>query len=291
MGEAKKQSNKHTTLLGQTIPHHTAGSLTGGKCIAKHESPYKENCSCSHRWQAFEKALEQNAMYNLSDEQLGSAGEGSWSLLFRGGAKAVAKLAKQGAKVALSAENKGMYRHQLGKPRQGDWNIDRAKYNFKWDCNKPYYHEAHHVLPDATLRTALIDIFEKPEMARHVVTEVLNAPYSVHDKDNMMILPMDEQVGEMLQLPIHRETKQCSHGLYDMYVLKKLALRLRRTLKEIMKKHDEGGGEPRFKDLAKAIEAVSSEVYVEVASVRRVHGVVSIEEFGKKMVTPTPSSA
>ncbi|MCY1036648.1 hypothetical protein OV207_34750 [Corallococcus sp. BB11-1] len=192
MGNAKKQSTRHMELLGQTVPHHTAGGLTGGKCIAKHESPYKENSSCSHRWQAFEKALEQKDRYNLSDERLRSAGDGAWSPLFRGGAKAVEKLAKRGEKVALSDENKGMYRHLQGKPGKGDWDVDRGKYNFKWDCNKPYYHEAHHVLPDATLRTALIEAFENPEITLQVVSEILNAPYSVHDKDNMLILPSEE---------------------------------------------------------------------------------------------------
>ncbi|RYZ16476.1 MAG: hypothetical protein EOO70_04365, partial [Myxococcaceae bacterium] len=157
---------------------------------------------------------------------------------------------------------------------------------FKWDCNKPYYHEAHHVLPDATLRTALIEAFENPEITLQVVSEILNAPYSVHDKDNMLILPMDERVGEVLQLPIHRETKQCSHGLYDVYVLHKLGSRLRKTLKQIMDKHDEEGGEPMFKDLAKAIEALSIEIHGEVASATRVHGVRSIEEFGRKFAPP-----
>ncbi|RKG84018.1 AHH domain-containing protein [Corallococcus terminator] len=240
MGKAKTQSNKHMELLGQTIPHQTVGSLSGGKCIAKHEVPYNENCSCSHRWQAFEKAVEHSDMYKLSDADLdvGCAKP----MLFRGGADAVAKLAKQGVSAALSAENKGMYLRAVDKPRVGDWEVDRSKYNFKWDCNKPYYHEAHHVVPDATLRVALTDIFKtSAELAFQVMCEVLDAPYNVHGKDNMIILPMDERVGEMLQLPIHRETKQCSHGAYDLYIKDKLKARFRTALREIMKKHDEEG--------------------------------------------------
>lgn len=281
------KSDKHLLALQKTPSHHTVGGLNGGKCIAKHEPPYKPGCSCSHRWQAFEKALEKASLYNqyeVKDEQ----GDGSWELLFRGGSKAVAKLEKRGEKeVVLSSENKGMYRHKVNKPRKGDWDVGR-EYNFKWDCNKPYYHEAHHVIPDATLRDVLVQVFPKPELAIKVASEILDAPYNVHHKDNMLILPMDEQVGNLLKLPIHRETKQCNHTEYDLYVGDKLKNRLRAALEQIMEKHDEEGEEPRYKDLAEAIEAISSETYDEVASARRVHGLTSIEALGQRMRPPSP---
>ncbi|PTL80012.1 AHH domain-containing protein [Vitiosangium sp. GDMCC 1.1324] len=284
------KSNKHLELLEKPVPHHTAGGPSGGKCIAKHEPPYKENCSCSHRWQAFEKALEKASQYEVTDEQLRSLGDGRWALLFRGGAKAVTRLAKRGETAALSSDNKGMYRHEVQKPREGDWDVARGKYNFKWDCNKPYYHEAHHVVPDATLRAVILKVFPKPELAIRVASEVLDAPYNVHHKDNMIILPMDERVGDLLQLPIHRETKQCNHTAYDEYVERKLDEHLRAALEQIMDKHDEEGGEPRYKELAEAIEEVSRETYGEVASARRVHGVTSIEALGQMMRPPSPAS-
>ncbi|MFY0526212.1 AHH domain-containing protein [Archangium gephyra] len=286
------KSDKHLEFLGKPVPHHPAGGLSGGKCIAKHEPPYKENCSCSHRWQAFEKALEKASQYEVTDEQVRSSGDKRWGLLFRGGAKAVTRLEKRGETVALSSENKGMYRHEVQRPQKGDWDVARGKYNFKWDCNKPYYHEAHHVVPDATLRAVIQKVFsKKPELAIRVASEMLNAPYNVHHKDNMIILPMDERVGDLLQLPIHRETKQCNHTAYDMYVEKKIETRLRAALREIMKKHDEERGEPQYKDLAKAIEEVSRATYDEVANARRAHGVTSIDEFGKKMLPSSPTSS
>ncbi|HYO71587.1 MAG TPA: AHH domain-containing protein [Archangium sp.] len=231
------KSDKHLLALQKTPSHHTAGELSGGKCIAKHEPPYKPGCSCSHRWQAFEKALENKGYYN---DKVTSSGNGHWELLFRGGAKAVAKLEKRGEAVALS-ENKGMYRHKVQMPQPGGWDVG-VKYNFMWDCNKPYYHEAHHVVPDATLRDVIVKVFPNPMIAIRVASEMLDAPYNVHHKDNMIILPMDEQVGDLLGLPIHRETTQCNHTAYDLYVGDKLKDRLRTALEQIMEKHNEEGG-------------------------------------------------
>jgi hypothetical protein len=283
-------TSKHLALLEKPIPHHTAGGVTGGKCLAKHEPAYKEGCSCSHRWQAFEKAVDQKDLYKLTETQLRTLGDGPWSLLFRGGQKAVNKLAKKGETVTLSPENKGMYFHQVGKPGPGDWDIDRGKRNFKWDCNKPYYHEAHHVVPDATLRKALLEVFEA-DVAVRVVSEMLDAPYSVHHKDNMLLLPMDERVGDLLHLPIHRETKQCSHGVYDKYVEGRLITRLQKALEEIMEKHEEEGDEPKFKDLAKAIEAEARALHPQVTAARRDQGVASIEQFGAKLMPPSPKTS
>ena len=276
--------SKHLAWQGKAVPHHTAGSLSGGKCLAKHLPNYEVSKSCSHRWQAFEKAVTREAMYTLTDEQVRGLGEGRWSLLFRGGRKVVNRLLTAGQSAALSADNKGMYVHEVDKPAKGDWDVDRGNRNFKWDCNTPYYHEAHHVIPDATLRTALLEVFDA-ELALLVVSEMLNAPYSVHHQDNMLILPMDQRVGELLQLPIHRETKQCSHTVYDTYVRRLLIRALRGALEQIMKKHDEEGGEPRFKDLAREVERLARNTYEEVAAARRAHGVSSIEEYGAKLLS------
>ncbi|NTX02423.1 AHH domain-containing protein [Myxococcus sp. CA040A] len=287
------KADKHILALQKTPSHVTAGGLSGGKCIAKHSPPYKENCSCSHRWQAFKQALkaENASRYNVPEEHVSSQGNGRWSLLFRGGAKAVARLAKRGETAALSSENKGMYQHEVQKPQQGDWDISESKYNFKYDCNKPYYHEAHHVVPDATLRTVMVKVFPKPELAVLVATEMLDAPYNVHHMDNMIILPMDERVGDLLQLPIHRETRQCNHTAYDLYIEQKVEKRMRAALRDIVKKHREEGGEPKYKDLAAAVEAISKQTYVEVANARRTHQAKSLEELGAKLLPSSPQGA
>ncbi|HYO65365.1 MAG TPA: AHH domain-containing protein [Archangium sp.] len=281
------ESTKHVEFLGQTIPHHPSGTVTGGKCFAKgHKSDYDENCSCSHRWQAFEKAVDNADLYRLTDKQVRALGGGTWMLFFRGGDDDASDLANRGRTVARFLLNKQMYLLEVPKPKVGDWDVARSKRNFKSWCNLPYYHEAHHVVPDATLRDELLRVFGEEgggsnEFAIWVVTGLLHAPYNIHYKDNMIILPMDERVGDVLQLPIHRETKQCNHTSYDEYIGAQLKSRLRAQLREVMKKHDEEKGEPKLKDLAESIEALSRQLYDEVSKARREGGFRSIEQMGQ----------
>ncbi|AKQ64711.1 hypothetical protein A176_001623 [Myxococcus hansupus] len=242
--------------------------------------------SCTHRWQAFEKALENKATYALTEAQLKALGSGKWSLLFRGGGKVVSKLVGAGEKVALSPENKGMHLRELAKPGEGDWDIGHGR-NFKWDCNVPYYHEAHHVIPDATLRTALTKVFDGP-VSVWVASKMLDAPYCVHHKDNMLILPLDARVGDVLQLPIHRETKQCSHTTYDEFILNKLVTLMQKVQEEILEEHDKDDDAPKTRDLARSIEREADALYSQVVAARREHKVVSLEEYGQKMLSTPP---
>ncbi|WP_395808805.1 hypothetical protein [Archangium minus] len=272
-------------FLGKGIPHKEVRAKNGGRCLAKHEPGYKEKCSCSHRWQAFEQALAHSGTYKLQK----AVGEGSWELLFRGNHKAVAAVVNRGLKATLSPDNKGMYLHEVAKPRPEDWDISRDKRNFKWDCNVPYYHEAHHVVPDATLRKIFLAIFGPEEggsneLVIKVVAEVLEAPYCVHHMENMLILPMDEKVGDALQLPIHRETKQCSHSAYDEYVEARLKSSLMAALEQIMKKHkEEKTEEPKYKDLATTLTKEAETLYGEVAAARRTQGFTSVEQMGQRL--------
>ncbi|MCY1078317.1 AHH domain-containing protein [Archangium lansingense] len=278
-------TTKHIAFEGRKIPHLSVGDVEGGKCLAKHEPGFKEQ-SCFHRWQAFKKALENKGKYKLDRTRLGKVGTGRWSILFRGGAKTVNALKAKGEKhVSVSPDNKGMYLHEVNKPsKEEDWDVDPGNRNFKWDCNVPYYHEAHHVIPDATLRTGLLEVFKKnAAVAAWVAEKMLDAPYCVHHKDNMLILPMDQLVGEVLELPIHRETKQCSHNLYDIYILSKVKEAIQEVQEQIMEEHDkQDENAPKTKNLAKSLETVARTTYEEVAEARKKHGIVSVEEIGRR---------
>lgn len=284
-------TTKHLAFLGKGIPHHTSGGATGGKCIAKHVPSYEPTqSSCTHRWQAFEKAMENKGTYKLTDDQVKALGGGKWSLLFRGGQKVVSKLVAARETAEVSTENKGMYQHLVAKPGKGeDWDVGHGR-NFKWDCNVPYYHEAHHVVPDATVRTALMKVFDA-QVAVWVATKMLEVPYCVHHKDNMLILPMDARVGDVLQLPIHRETKQCNHNRYDEFILKKLVKRMQAVQEQILEEHDKDDDAPKTKDLAKGIEKDAEALYSQVAAARREHKVVSIEEYGQMMLSTPPKGS
>lgn len=287
------EKKKHLEFLGEPIPHDRVGALDGGKCIAKHVSPYKESCSCSHRWHAFEKALENAHLYRLTSKQIKQLGSDTWMQHFRGFDTHVTSLAQRGETVARSLLNKSMYLREVPKPKKGDWDVARSKENFKDYCNVPYYHEAHHLVPDATLRGTLLAIFGEEgggsnELAIQVLTEVLNSPYNVHHKDNMMILPMDEHVGDALQLPIHRETTNCNHTTYDTYVESLLTARLRGTLEEIMKRHDEEGTPPQYADLAQSIRDISGQLYDAVSKGRRIEGFQSVEQMGQTLLNGAP---
>ena len=69
----------------------------------------------------------------------------------------------------------------------------------------PYWNNAHHLIPKGTLNSLLNDKKEIPDWrARKLIrSALLLAKYNVNHFKNVMLLPMDKEVGIVLRLPRH----------------------------------------------------------------------------------------
>ena len=172
---------------------HQSPQGGGGKgCLSRH--PFEElkrtaNHHCSHQWMAQKRAEgEDRALYNYPayrSLELGP-GQDTW---FATGASAT--FPKGHAQTAT-------------RPRKREWDVGRGQ-NFKHFL-KPYWHNAHHLIPNGTLRAAIDDAGEDDPSGRVVYlirAGLLKGEYNLNDKSNMMILPMGAAVANALGLPRH----------------------------------------------------------------------------------------
>ncbi|HWO08607.1 MAG TPA: hypothetical protein VNN80_03985, partial [Polyangiaceae bacterium] len=106
------------------------------------------------------------------------------------------------------------------RPRRGEWDLTGSGLgwrkvdgggakqltfpNFQGHAHVPYWHNAHHILPNGVLNSALLDA-AKADMALFYLTRtgLLEAGYNLNDKVNMVLLPMDTVVAAALCLPCH----------------------------------------------------------------------------------------
>jgi hypothetical protein len=208
----------HMKDLEARLPHKCTGSTEGGKCLNRHEIGFKQY-SCFHKWQAFVRATEDSKYYNwprYENEEKNQMPEDGHTVL---GNKAIKAKVRRG--TAASA-GKGIYFVRMDKPEPGDWDVDWGRHNFKYDCNTPYYHEAHHIIPDSILQTAMqkavCDEGGSPELVLVARNLLLEQSYNVNHKLNMVLLPMNAHVAKVLNLPIHRQPGHPDHKMYRDYV-------------------------------------------------------------------------
>jgi HNH/ENDO VII superfamily nuclease len=211
---------QHLRDLKNIGNHHCsgAGDGSGGQCLNRHEGDVKENESCSHRWQALLNARSHATWYNWPAYK---------SLAGGGRIKTAAR--KIGRKL-----HPDWYQQTLSPPKsfvengveKGEWDLGVGK-NFASKCYDPYWHDAHHVIPNSILRQAILNIGKGMKRPMSVVWDVrkklLKKQYNLNYKVNMILLPMDLPVGRALGLPIHRRrSTDRSHNSYSKNVLGEL---------------------------------------------------------------------
>jgi len=90
------------------------------------------------------------------------------------------------------------------RPRKREWDVGRGQ-NFKHYL-KPYWHNAHHLVPNGTLNGSINDAGNDDPSGRVsylIRAGLLLGEYNLNDKSNMMILPMGAAVANALGLPRH----------------------------------------------------------------------------------------
>ncbi|WP_158501651.1 AHH domain-containing protein [Vitiosangium sp. GDMCC 1.1324] len=241
----------------------------GGKgCLNRHQ-PFKENDPCSHQWQGYQRALSDKGLYNWPAYQ-------SLSVEVR-------------KKRHFFMETFWFIAQKTHPPKQGEWDLEyefknRKKTtmkNFRTNASTPYWHEAHHIVPNSELRNAIRYVGEGHKLAGTIILMVrgglMGEGYNLNDKRNMIILPMDKKVSLALGLPRHRKTRTTrSHKGYSKHVL---AL-LKDVFNPLKEKVEECKGKlPKYKKCRKRIEKISKDLYPKIV------------EAGEKMKTKGRSQA
>ncbi|NTX13033.1 AHH domain-containing protein [Myxococcus sp. CA056] len=244
---------RHTRDIENKLDHHTAGGTEGGKCLNRHESR-KPNNSCSHIWQATKKAQSDDGLYNWPRYK---DMPGTIQVFFQG----------------REAE--------AGKPQKGDWDVKAG--NFDTHCDVPYFHEAHHVIPNSTLSTTISDYLGNPdeggspELVTVVRGGLLTAGYNLNHMDNMIMLPLDATVARVMRLPRHRTLPKMYHGVYSDHVKSELKAMLADNLEDLVD-HEA----PKYKDFKDKLIALSNRLYGSIKQAGE-DGVDALDHMAKEL--------
>lgn len=170
--------------------HIKIGRTGGGACLNRHKSEFSENHSCSHRWQAYLKAKECWQWYNYPAYQ---------------------DLVKTSVKKIFKTTQWGHFITSEKRPEPFGWDLtattsytSRKVKNFVSWSKCPYWHQAHHIIPNGVLNNCIADAANE-SIKVHTLTRVclLQAKYNLNHKKNVILLPMGKEVAAALGLPRH----------------------------------------------------------------------------------------
>jgi hypothetical protein len=252
-----------------------------GACLTGHETAYQE-VSCAYRWQAHVAAKEREGKPNSTHYNVRTVDE---RFLF--GIKTNAYKARSGN------FHPSQYIAKISMPQDGDWDLEGPQRlvprktflnqprdilpgtNFK-DCYNPYWHNSHHMIPKRLFNNMVDETGTgegaNPDCPMIIRSCLLEAKYNINHKINMIILPQDKEVGEILKLPRHLilleegdgedvdaelRKEMMSHMEYDNFVRHKLAEILKGFKKRVAGKTCESPS-PKPKLSKNQIEKVSS---------------------------------
>lgn len=157
---------------------------------------------CSHQWQAIVKAEANPGMYNYP-KYADLCGDGR----FVTGARVSKKGNFWPPRYAMqhTFDAAGNWVPYKKRPKPGQWDVGVGR-NFQHYL-KPYWHNAHHIIPNSTLSKAIDESVKNEEEAGKLALMIkgglLKGTYNLNDQVNMVILPMDKAVGDAMNLPRH----------------------------------------------------------------------------------------
>jgi len=198
-------------LHADSVQKGIAG-IDQGACLTGHDTAYQE-VSCAYRWQAHMVAKEREGKLGSTHYNVRAVDE---RFLF--GINTNAYKARSGN------FHPSQYIAKISIPQDGDWDLDGPKRlvprktflnqprdiqphtNFK-DCYNPYWHNSHHMIPKRLFNNMVDETGRgegaSPDCPMIIRSCLLEAKYNINHKINMIILPQDKEVGEILKLPRH----------------------------------------------------------------------------------------
>ncbi|MFY0570110.1 AHH domain-containing protein [Archangium lansingense] len=208
----------HIKLEDYKDLHQPKGGAGGKGCLWSHESKYKDGHRCSYRWQAYEHAKEDKHLYNypayksLCVDHKPSRRDSFPTAAYAGPKKRVPTDTYAMWNTFSDHGAPSISQPMKKKPRPGMWNLEYPG-NFTGDFDKPYWHNAHHIIPRSVLQDELKEADkDDPRISPMIAQGLLRAEYNLNDKLNMVILPMDRAVAEALNLPRHLLGHQAKVG-------------------------------------------------------------------------------
>jgi A nuclease family of the HNH/ENDO VII superfamily with conserved AHH len=208
--------------------HVKVGTYDDGACLVKHVVPFKDNDSCSYRWQGVEKAGRQpgKAAYDAHRNQKYHVGGRSAGPFEPQDATSVTASAGMAGKVVAAARvtKKGLRSI-----------IEVTNFTTGWS---PYGNQVHHLLNASSLRKGIDDLAEIWYPIRWVIVNGLLAEkYNLNHLDNNLILPTRDYHCRETGLPKHYG----SHPTYSAAIKDAVvtALRPYETIANQMKKKKE----------------------------------------------------
>ena len=220
------------------VPHHPDGGClnrhVGGKPCDTVGDP------CSHRWQAYEKMKATKSLYNWPRYK---------SLHDEGKRRRTARMRSESGDMFPK-----YYRTYIDPPEPNAWNVKGN--NFFVRAYDPYWHEAHHVVPNSTLAGAIANV-DDGNYAIVIRRGLSKEKYNLNDKKNMVMLPMDRPVAEAMRLPRHRQTAVIrSHAGYSKHVAGRLE-KILNPLAKRLKNHEAR----EYDSVKSAIESLSEQLF------------------------------
>ena len=180
------------------------GTTEGGACLTGHDGSFskKQNeNTCNYRFQAFKQAHATPRIKNM---------------LHSYSTATIPSRIKTSAWKKKSPE----YCAYLPKPRPGDWDLDgptigpihRKNYtqgpvtipagmNFSQEL-WPYWNNAHHLIPKGTLKAKILEQ-KDARVSELIQKSLLTVQYNINHKPNMLLMPQDKRVADILGLPRH----------------------------------------------------------------------------------------
>ena len=192
----------------------------GGACLTGHEGNFKnfnKKSTCNYRYQAYEQADShgdiKKCLHSYEDSLSG------WKRRKKPNPTEIQTSAYD---TKSGGKNPAYYCATLPFPENGDWHIggpsrDITRKTFKGTTTKipkgknfssdtwPYWNNAHHLIPKGTLKLAIMK--ESSDVSTLIQRALMSAQYNINHKKNMLLMPQDREVAEILNLPRHIQLK------------------------------------------------------------------------------------
>lgn len=206
----KPSDDKHLTDDDIRDYHQPPAGAGEKGCFWRHVSEFKRGDQCSHRWHARLQAEGDPQLYDYpAYKSLCADGKVGKDDIY-------STAAYKGGKAVKPSNNYAMRNRfpSRKKPRPGQWNVALG-HNFSEDACKPWWHNAHHIIPVSIIESEIARAGEgNARISRLIKIGLLKAEYNHNDKKNMIILPHDREVAASLGLPRHlKGHESLSHEL------------------------------------------------------------------------------
>lgn len=240
---AKKKDEGHFGRAGLSTLHDESvqpNTTEGGACLTGHEADFqkfKHKVTCNYRYQAYEQAKANKRIRRRLHSYVRKLS------LFHAEDSGQLKMFIQ---TSVYRANSGdmspdRYSQWLPLPKEGDWHvggppreISRGTFkgadkilvghNFTRDT-WPYWNNAHHLIPKGTFEAAVKE--QGTKISELIQESLLKAKYNINHKINMLLIPQDREVANILGLPRHIQLKdgdiagldaECmDHPVYSMW--------------------------------------------------------------------------